>query len=156
MQETQETWVQSLSREDPLEEEMAAHSSILAWRILWTEEPGGLSPRVMKSRTWLSNWASTHLFYSNAERLASWHFATGSQQWIAAEYRGSGACSSHSWQTNCRANTTAQGTREHTGYTAPRHTVPTRCGHPRETCLLFSVWVLRHLLMSDSVRPRGL
>ena len=40
-----------LGREDPLEEEMAAHSSILAWRILWTEEPGGLSPRVMKSRT---------------------------------------------------------------------------------------------------------
>ena len=35
-------WVQSLGREDPLEEEMAAHSSILAWRIPWTEEPGGL------------------------------------------------------------------------------------------------------------------
>ena len=38
----QETWVQSLGREDPLEKEMATHSSILAWRILWTEEPGGL------------------------------------------------------------------------------------------------------------------
>ena len=38
----QETWVQSLSREDLLEKEMAAHSSILAWRIPWTEEPGGL------------------------------------------------------------------------------------------------------------------
>ena len=38
----QETWVQSLGREDPLETEMATHSSILAWRILWTEEPGGL------------------------------------------------------------------------------------------------------------------
>ena len=37
-----ETWVQSLGREDPLEKEMATHSSILAWRILWTEEPGGL------------------------------------------------------------------------------------------------------------------
>ena len=35
-------WVQSLSKEDPLEEGMAAHSSILAWRIPWTEEPGGL------------------------------------------------------------------------------------------------------------------
>ena len=34
--------VQSLGREDPLEEGMAAHSSILAWRISWTEEPGGL------------------------------------------------------------------------------------------------------------------
>ena len=38
----QETWVQSLGREDPLEEEMATLSSILAWKILWTEESGGL------------------------------------------------------------------------------------------------------------------
>ena len=37
----QETWVQSLGREDPLEKEMATHSSILAWRIPWTEEPSG-------------------------------------------------------------------------------------------------------------------
>ena len=39
---TQETQVQSLDEEDPLEESMATHSSILAWRIPWTEEPGGL------------------------------------------------------------------------------------------------------------------
>ena len=38
----QETWVRSLSQEDPLEKEMATHSSILAWRIPWTEEPGEL------------------------------------------------------------------------------------------------------------------
>ena len=37
-----ETWVQSLGWEDALEKEMATHSSILAWRIPWTEEPGGL------------------------------------------------------------------------------------------------------------------
>ena len=42
MQETEETWVRPLDREDPLEEEMATHSSILAWRISWTEEPGRL------------------------------------------------------------------------------------------------------------------
>ena len=36
------TWVRSLGWEDPMEKEMAAHSSILAWRIPWTEEPGGL------------------------------------------------------------------------------------------------------------------
>ena len=36
----QETWVQSLGGEDPLEKEMATHSSILAWRSPWTEEPG--------------------------------------------------------------------------------------------------------------------
>ena len=38
----QETWVLSLGWEDPLEKEMATHSSILAWEIPWTEEPGGL------------------------------------------------------------------------------------------------------------------
>ena len=37
-----ETWVRSLGWEDPLEEEMASHSSILVWRIPWREEPGGL------------------------------------------------------------------------------------------------------------------
>ena len=42
MQETQETWIGSLGQEDPLKEEIAAHSSILAWRIPWTEEPNGL------------------------------------------------------------------------------------------------------------------
>ena len=42
IQEMQKTQVQSLGWEDPLEEGMATHPSILAWRILWTEEPGGL------------------------------------------------------------------------------------------------------------------
>ena len=42
MQDTQEMQVQSLGQEDPLGEEMATHSSILAWEIPWTEEPGGL------------------------------------------------------------------------------------------------------------------
>ena len=42
MQETQETQVPSLDQEDPLEEEMGTHSSILAWEIPWTEEPGML------------------------------------------------------------------------------------------------------------------
>ena len=37
-----EMWVRSLGQKDPLEEEIATHSSILAWEILWTEEPGGL------------------------------------------------------------------------------------------------------------------
>ena len=37
-----ETWVQTLDREDPLEKEMATHSSTLAWKIPWTEEPGRL------------------------------------------------------------------------------------------------------------------
>ena len=42
MQETQEMWVGSLGQEDPLEERMVTPSSILAWKIPWTEEPGGL------------------------------------------------------------------------------------------------------------------
>ena len=42
IQEMQETWVQSLDQEDPLEEGMATHSGILARKIPWTEEPGGL------------------------------------------------------------------------------------------------------------------
>ena len=41
MQELQETWVRSLGGEDPLEQGLAAHSSVLAWRVPWTEEPGG-------------------------------------------------------------------------------------------------------------------
>ena len=46
----QDTWIRSLGWEDPLEKEMATHSSILAWRIPWTEEPGGL--RSMGSQSW--------------------------------------------------------------------------------------------------------
>ena len=44
MQGTEEMLVRFLGREDPLEEGLATHSSTLAWRISWTEEPGGLSP----------------------------------------------------------------------------------------------------------------
>ena len=44
----QEKWVQSLSQEDPLEKGMATHSSILTWRIPWTEEPGG--PQSLESQ----------------------------------------------------------------------------------------------------------
>ena len=43
-----ETWVRSLGWEDPLEEGMATQSSILAWKILWTKEPGGYSPWGLK------------------------------------------------------------------------------------------------------------
>ena len=54
MQETQEIQVWLLSQEDPLEKEMATHSSIFAWRIPWTEELGGLQSIVSQSQTWLS------------------------------------------------------------------------------------------------------
>ena len=54
MQEMQAMWVQSLGQEDPLEEETAIHSSILAWEIPWTEEPGGLQSMGSKGWTRLS------------------------------------------------------------------------------------------------------
>ena len=51
-----ETWVLSLGREDPLDEGMATHSSITAWRVPWTQEPGG----VTKSQTWLKQLGTAH------------------------------------------------------------------------------------------------
>ena len=58
MQEIQETQVRFLSYEDPLEEGKAIHSSILAWRIPWTEESGGLQPSGHKDRTGLNDLAT--------------------------------------------------------------------------------------------------
>ena len=55
-QETQETWVQFLGWKDPLEKGTGTHSSILAWRIPWTKEPGRLQPIGLQSQTQLSNY----------------------------------------------------------------------------------------------------
>ena len=56
IQEMQEMWVQSLSGEDSLEDDMSIHSSILVWKIPWTEEPGGLqSMGSQRSQTQLSD-----------------------------------------------------------------------------------------------------
>ena len=63
MQETQEMQVQSLGQEDHLEEGMATHSSILAWKIPWTEEPGGLqSMGLQKSQTRLTDFTSLYTY----------------------------------------------------------------------------------------------
>ena len=51
----QETWVQSRGEEDPLEKEKTAYSSVLTWRIPWTEQPGELQPMGSQSRTPLSD-----------------------------------------------------------------------------------------------------
>ena len=88
---TWEIWVQSLGREHPLEKEMATHFSILAWRIPWTEGPGGLqslgSQRVgrdwrdlahvhpdqtMNSRTLFRNFISPHFFSWNGSLTPHW------------------------------------------------------------------------------------
>ena len=67
----QETWVWSLGWEDPLEEGMAIHSSFLAWRIPWTEEPGGLQSRGSHSWTWLK-WLSSSMKVTTNHINISW------------------------------------------------------------------------------------
>ena len=62
----QEIQVQSLGQEDPLEEEMESHSSILAWKIPWTKKPGGLQSEGSQSWTGLSihfQFTSLHFYY---------------------------------------------------------------------------------------------
>ena len=64
MQEPQETWVRSLGQEEPLEEGMATHSSILAWRIPWTEEPGRTTVHTGRKESATTEAAShTHTAY---------------------------------------------------------------------------------------------
>ena len=53
-------WLRSLGQEDTLEEEMATHSSILAWKISWAEEPGGLQS-MGSQRVW-HDWATEHIY----------------------------------------------------------------------------------------------
>ena len=82
IQEPQETQIPALGLEDPLEEEMATHSSILAWRILWTEEPGRLQS--MGSQRVGHNWSDSACVHAPIGRLInSWaeltHVQSGSQ-----------------------------------------------------------------------------
>ena len=65
----QETWIQSLGQEDPLEEDMATHSSILAWEIPWTEEPDRLQ-----------SMGSQRLRYECVTDHAHVHYSAGDQQ----------------------------------------------------------------------------
>ena len=67
----QEMWVRSLGGEDPPEEDMATHSSILAWRIPGTEEPGGLQPVGSQSQTRLSEHTQGKVTYPPQTRLPS-------------------------------------------------------------------------------------
>ena len=69
MQKTQETQVQSLGWEDPLEKERATYSSILVWRIPWAEEPGGYSPWSCKS--WIQLREQTTTTYHTKVSLVS-------------------------------------------------------------------------------------
>ena len=63
----QETWVQNMGQEDPLEKKMVTHCSILAWEIPWTEEPGWLHCMgSQKSQTRLSNKTATTMLFSSS------------------------------------------------------------------------------------------
>ena len=67
-----ETWIPSLGREDPLEKEMATHSSILGWRIPWMEEPGRLqSQGVAEGRTRLNNFTFTFHLHALEKEMAT-------------------------------------------------------------------------------------
>ena len=89
MQETQETWVRSQGREDPLEDEIATHSSILAWRIPWIEKPGGLqstgSQRVR--RDWATENICTPTFYWDVA-LTSCHLWLHHSPWLLSWREG--------------------------------------------------------------------
>ena len=67
-------WVRSLGEEDSPEKEMATHSNILAWKIPWTEEPGGLVQRIAKSWTRLSEHTHTHTRTKRKPRMCLYIF----------------------------------------------------------------------------------
>ena len=69
----QETWVWSLDQEDPLEEEMATHSSIFVWRIPWREEPGGLESMGLQrvGYDWANENTRMHICHQTTSSLKS-------------------------------------------------------------------------------------
>ena len=71
-----ETWVQSLGWEDPLEKGMATHSSITAWRIPWTEEPGGLQTREGHKKLDMTKQLTFSLYIPNLEKEMATHCST--------------------------------------------------------------------------------
>ena len=93
----QETWVRSLGREDPLKKEMATHSSILAWKILWSEEPGSLQSMGLQRVG--HDWATKHKLRSLAH-LYAWGDARvrahgGHSFTIHLSYLGASICVSY-------------------------------------------------------------
>ena len=66
-----ETWVRSLGREDPLEKEMATHSSILAWRIPWTEKPSGLQSKLILQGQYYSDIKARQEHYKGRKLYAN-------------------------------------------------------------------------------------
>ena len=111
-----ETWVRSLGWEDSLEEGMETHSNILAWRIPWTEEPGGLqsvaSQRV--GHDWMTKHTAQHPGHSMGlfigiicQSWSTWHslYQAVSQIWVCTKAKST-------WLLGLRGQGTAPGKRQ--------------------------------------------
>ena len=83
----QETWVPSLGGEEPLEEGMATHSSIPAWRIPWTEEPGSLQS--MGSQTVGHDWETKHI---EGREGIGWEFAISREKLVYVDKQQGPPC----------------------------------------------------------------
>ena len=84
MQETQEVWVLSPGQVGPLEEEMTTHSSILAWKIPWTKEPGGLQS--MGSQRVGQNWETEHSCSRRGKANTENQEKVFSKSWFASQF----------------------------------------------------------------------
>ena len=69
MQETTDTWVQSVGVEDALEKEMATHSSLLAWEIPWTEELQSIESQESDKTEWLNSNSSNYIYANGSSKL---------------------------------------------------------------------------------------
>ena len=105
-------WVQSLGQEGPLENELATHSSILAWKISWTEEPGRLQFKgSQRVRTWLSYWAHTSIHtytfvwgFPGGLVVKNPPVDEGDADWILGSGRSPGGGNGYPLQYSCLGN----------------------------------------------------
>ena len=108
----QETWVWSLSREDPLEEGVSTHSGMLAWRVPWTEEAGGLqslgSQRVGREHTGIRVQQASQGALAVKHPLAN-AGGTGGTLWIPGLGRSPGGGHGNLLQYSCLENSTVRG-----------------------------------------------
>ena len=125
MQEMRETWVQSLGLEDPLEEDMATHSSILAWKIPWTEKPWGLQSMGLQRvrHDWAMKHACTQSSYEVSPRAPSsrdalemsYRSSQGSQSLCPQIKNQAQAKRDSTSQCNCKILLSCTGTRVEIG-----------------------------------------
>ena len=140
-QETQEMPVQSLGQKDPLEEGMATHSSILAWRIPWTEEPGGLQSMGLQRAG--HDWATfTSLHIPRKKRKTDMVDSYQYQPWCAP----SRSCDKRGWLIK----------RNVSNYTMTRSDAP--CPqpppHPTHHCHFYDCNAVAYLTTSSPLRSR--